>query len=159
MIIHGSLLSRTLCDCPRPAFHDSRLIFYAGLTDPGEPDAHDHADATACHCVSPAVRTRLLGEGSVDAQALHELCGAPPLFLAWFFRRLGFLRPVAECASHPDVPLRPTVTGDGRVIYRYVELVWVLEVYGGPAHLIIARTPNDAAIQVPKPRVYGKPEA
>ena len=63
-------------------------------------------------------RERLLANGPVDAQSLMELAAAPPLFRVWFFRRLGLFLPSPACPQHPESPLRPTVTGDGRVLYR-----------------------------------------
>jgi hypothetical protein len=89
-----------------------------GLVTPQEPDEHDHGNPDVCKCLSPAVRDRLLGNGPVNAQSLFELSAAPVLFRVWFFRRLGLLRPAPPCPNHPDSPLRPTVTGDGRVLYR-----------------------------------------
>jgi hypothetical protein len=72
-------------------------------------------------CLSDNARKRLVdGKGAVNAQTLFELSTAPALFRVWFFRRFGLFRPAPPCPRHPDSPLRPTVTGDGRVIYRSV---------------------------------------
>lgn len=81
---------------------------------------HDHGDEGACTCLTPQARTRLLGEGPVDANALHEIGNAPPLFRIWFFQRLGLMLPPASCSRHPDLPLSPHVDKKGRVSYRYV---------------------------------------
>ena len=100
--------------------HDCNNI-HSGLVAPQEPDCHDHGDPNVCMCLSDSVRARLLdGDGPVNAQALFELSAAPALFRVWFFRRLGLFRPAPPCPRHPSSPLRPTVTGDGRVIYRSV---------------------------------------